>query len=509
MNKCPIYWNKLLLQIFCLAVLHSATKAQNNSILNAPENKQFFTLQEVVSLAKIQSPLAIQAKSKFRNSYWSYNIFLISKLPSVSLNAQPTYQQSINKQFNILTNDYDFLPSNSLSSSTNLVINQNVLLTGGSISLSSGLQTLNNYGGTASPPSYLSNPLQLGFVQPLFTYNPFKWSTRIEPLRYLEAKKQYLEDMENVAEQAGTFFFDLLNAQAGYKIAQNNKWNNDTLLAISKGRFNIGMIAENELLQMELNTLNSENAVAQSELDIKTRTFKLKSFLGIKDESDIELTVNPSTNFFKVDLKQAQTLAFENRPSIIDYQIQLTQASRDLERAKKENRFAVNLTGSYGFSQSSTTTIENAYYDPIPQQLVSVGFQVPIIDWGLARSRIKIALANQELTKTNVEQAQADFEQDIFLKVTQFNMQQRQLFIASKADTVAQKRFQITKYRYTIGKIDIQTLSIAQNEKDMARRSYIEALRSYWTNFFEIRKITLYDFEAGKPIDINFEDLLK
>ena len=38
-----------------------------------------------------------------------------------------------------------------------------------------------------------------------------------------------------------------------------------------------------------------------------------------------------------------------------------------------------------------------------------------------------------------------DFEQDIMLNVRQFNMQTQQFAIAAKADTIAQKRYDVCK----------------------------------------------------------------
>jgi hypothetical protein len=50
-----------------------------------------------------------------------------------------------------------------------------------------------------------------------------------------------------------------------------------------------------------------------------------------------------------------------------------------------------------------------------------------------------------------------------------------------------------------IGKIDITNLNIALNEKDTAKRSYLEALKSFWTAYYDLRRLTLYDF-AGKRL---------
>ena len=45
------------------------------------------------------------------------------------------------------------------------------------------------------------------------------------------------------------------------------------------------------------------------------------------------------------------------------------------------------------------------------------------------------------------------------------------------------------------GNVTITDLNIAQQEKDQNRRAYIQSLRDYWTAFYEMRQLTLYDFE--------------
>jgi outer membrane protein len=76
----------------------------------------------------------------------------------------------------------------------------------------------------------------------------------------------------------------------------------------------------------------------------------------------------------------------------------------------------------------------------------------------------------------------------------------RMLAISAKADTVAQKRFEVSKNRYVIGKIGMSDLYIAQNEKDQALLAYVQALRGYWAAYYRLRRLTLYDFAVGREI---------
>ena len=87
------------------------------------------------------------------------------------------------------------------------------------------------------------------------------------------------------------YFFNLALAQINREIAQTNMMNADTLYQIAKGRYNLGTIAENELLQMELSYLNAGTAINESEITLKDRELKLRSFLGFNQNVRLELII--------------------------------------------------------------------------------------------------------------------------------------------------------------------------------------------------------------------------
>jgi outer membrane protein TolC len=120
-----------------------------------------------------------------------------------------------------------------------------------------------------------------------------------------------------------------------------------------------------------------------------------------------------------------------------------------------------------------------------------------------------MAQSSEEVVKTTVEQARTDFTQSIYLNVMQFNLQDDQLYIAAKSDTIAQKRYDLTKQRFLIGKVDVLDLNVALSEKDAAKINYISALRRYWSDFYTLRRITLYDFISDKPLEADFDELVK
>ena len=68
----------------------------------------------------------------------------------------------------------------------------------------------------------------------------------------------------------------------------------------------------------------------------------------------------------------------------------------------------------------------------------------------------------------------------------------RNVLLVAKSDSVAAKRFEVAYNRYVIGRITIDNLYIAQDEKDQAVLQYVLALRGYWVAHYRLRRATLY-----------------
>ncbi|MBE0648980.1 MAG: TolC family protein [Bacteroidales bacterium] len=466
------------------------------------------TLQDAIEIAKDQSPDALNSKHNFRASFWEFKSFKASYLPSLGLSGTiPRFNRSISQQTDFNTGQQVFVPQQFISAEGNLAVSQLIGFTGGRIYLSSGLEAIYNITDSSVNSSFLSTPVNLGLSQPIFEFNQFKWDRKIEPIKYSQAKQKYLEDVEQINITTTNYFFNLLNAQVDLKIAYINVSNYDTLYQIAKGRYQLGKIAETDLLLLELNYLKAQAAFENAELDLENSLFRFKSYLRIKDTIPIQLIPPTDVSFFIINPEEAVTLAQQNSSTYIGYQKRLLEAAMTVNRAKLEGRFDANLTAIVGLTKNAST-LGGSYQNPLDQQQVSLGIAIPIYDWGVARGRIKMAQSKEEIEKTAIEQETIDFRQNIVLQVAQFNMQKSQVTIAAKSDTVAKKNFDVSKGRYLIGKLtNILDLNNAQIQADNSQVNYYRALQTYWRNYFELRKLTLFDFMENRPIQFSFDDI--
>jgi outer membrane protein TolC len=500
MNKL-LKMKKLILLSLIAVLSFSASK------INAQEIKKL-TLDEVTKLAAEQSPNAFMAKHRFRASYWQYRTFIAQYRPSLTLTGTtPDYSNSYDKVWNSQTNSYDYRSTNTISNLGSLSLSQNIGFTGGTISLNSDLTMFNDLENSANK-KYITTPLSIGLNQPLFRYNALKWQKKTEPLKYQTAKQTFLANMEAVNAQAVMNFFSLALAQINKQIAEMNYSNADTLYRIAKGRYQLGTIAEDELLQMQLSWLNSETSRKQADMNLRDREIRLRSFLGFNDNVRLELIIPNEIPALQVGTQEVFDLAMANNPEMLTQQLTVLTAQSAVAQAKAEKGLNANLIASYGL-RDQDKDLALAYQDFNKQQRVRIGFTLPLLDWGLGRGRYRMAQSSLELAQVQSKQAIVDFQQNLYLDVEQFNLQKSQVEIAAKSDTVAMKRYEVTKQRFLIGKIAVLDLNDADSRKDQNKRAYIQALQNYWSYFFNIRALTLFDFLNNKPIEADYEKLLQ
>jgi outer membrane protein TolC len=259
---------------------------------------------------------------------------------------------------------------------------------------------------------------------------------------------------------------------------------------------------------MQLSWLNAETARKQADMNLRDREIRLRSFLGYNENVRIELILPSDVPDLQVNMKEVLDLALANNPDILSQQINVLNAQSNAAQAKALKGLNASLTASLGYSQQSPD-IATAYEKLSNSQRVQVGFTMPLVDWGLGKGRYQTAKSSLELAQVQAKQALIDFQQNLFLDVEQFNLQKNQVAIAAKSDTVAMKRYEVTKQRFLIGKIAVLDLNDADNRKDQNRRAYVQALQDYWTYFYNMRSLTLYDFINRKPLEADYEKLIQ
>ena len=174
-------------------------------------------------------------------------------------------------------------------------------------------------------------------------------------------------------------------------------------------------------------------------------------------------------------------------------------ARRRIAEAKLGGGPNANVIASFGLNQTSPI-LDQAYKSPLQAQTFSVQVSTPLFLWGAHSADVQAAEASRDQATFVSRLSVANIEQNARFAALGFEQSRRGLIISAKADTVGSKRYEVAYNRYVIGRITYTDLYVAQQEKDAALQSYVLALRTYWTSLYQLRALTLFDFEKGVPI---------
>ena len=475
-----------------------------SQILTA-QNEREITLNEAIALARTQSVDAAVALNELKTAYWEYRTFRADLLPEVNLTGTlPNYKKSYSSYQNS-DGTYGFVRNNYLELSGDLSIDQNIWLTGGKLSLSTSLDYIRQFGGNGKE-QFMSVPINLELTQPIFGVNKLKWNRRIEPVRYEEAKAAFISATEEVTRKTITYFFQLLLAKETLATARQNELNAEHLYKVAGAKREMGQISENELLQLKLSALNAKAATTEAVSNLNANMFQLRAFLGMDENTKLEPVVPESAPDIRMEYNEVLSKALERNSFAQNIRRRQLESDYAVATARGDLR-SVDLFASVGYT-GLDKEFTSAYNHLLDNQIVQVGVKIPILDWGKRRGKVRVAKSNREVVLSKIRQEQMNFNQDIFLLVENFNNQAQQLSIAKEADIIAQQRYKTSIETFLIGKINTLDLNDAQNSKDQARQKHISELYNYWSYFYQIRSLTLWDFERDTELEVGFEEVI-
>ena len=456
-------------------------------------------LESVLKLAKEKSLDVFTAKNAYLTSYWDYKDYRIQNRPTISANFSPLdFRNSTREIYNYDKNRNEYRSFKTLNSNLGFRLTQPIPFTGGSIYLNSSLNRLESY-GDESNIAFNNNIFKIGFEQSLFGFNRFKWEKKIAPVKFEKAKKEYIESLQDLYIKAIDYFFVLADAQLNLEMSNDNYKNAEKLYNLGKQRFNIATINKQQLLDLELSFLENEVALSRAERNLSSAQFKLNSFLGFDETIYLKLNIDHEVPLIQVDSAIVIEQAIENNPRILGLKINELQSLKEVKRTQAEKKFNPKISGSVGLNKNGNS-LSDTYIHPLNQEAASISLEIPIIDWGKRRRSHLKAQKTHEITQLKNKQDKINFRQEAKLLALDFNIQQQRVKNAYKTMEIAKESHQMVLKRFISGNIDFLNLNSSVSKKDRTHSSYLQSLKTYWSNYYRLQKITLTDITTGEKL---------
>ena len=465
------------------------------------------SLKEAINIAHTHSTQSQLARFSFMGQYWDFRSFKAELRPSLNASSGlGNYNRSLVEVRDPETGQISYVSNNSLSNDLTLSIDQNIPLTGGRLSINSNISRLDQF--SYDKVIYNSNPLTLNYSQPLRSYNALKWRKKTAPLQYENSKKRYLENIQNITIQTTNLFFSVLSAQINYKKSLTTYADRKHLFEIAKRRSELAKTTRGDILQLELSLLNADMYVNTSKLSFDIQLFNFCSYIGLKNIVTIDLIQPRNVQDMKLDFDEVIDKAYANSTHNDNQNLKLLESQRALAQVKSAKGIQADFRVNLGLSQTSST-FGGAYQTLKDREVVGVTLRMPIYDWGMSKGRVKMAETDLDITKMEIEEVDIEFRQNIKTKVIQFNNQARQCEISIIAQDIAQEIYEMTKKRFQNGTVTVTDLNNAQEDLDDAQNQFMRQLHTYWSAYYEIQKISLYDFINKVDIAVEFDELIE
>lgn len=470
-------------------------------------NAQTLTLTNAIKIAQENSLDAQIARFSFMSKYWQYRSFKAQLKPSVNLGGTlGNFNHSVVEARDPETGRVNQVNNNTMTNSLTLSIDQSIAATGGMVSLQSYLYRLDQF--DYKEKNYNSQPLRISYTQSLRSFNALKWDKKTAPVEYQIAERNYISALQDVTIRVTSLFFHVLAVQSDYKQSLATVEDRERLYELSKSRLNLTTTTKSEVLQMELSLLNARMAVKKNKISLDEAMYDLFSYLRLTDYEHAELMPPYTIPNILINADDVLQKAINNSSHSLDQRLQLLEAQKNLAQARSNKGVQVTLSSEIGFSQTGKT-MRTAYSRLKDNEIIGVSLSLPIFDWGVSKGRVKMAQAQLDVVKTQMEQNHLDYMQNLRKKVMQFNVQPTQCRDAYRAQEIAVERYEITRKRYETGAISVTELNTAQQEMESAKAQYIAQLSSFWNDYYVLQQATLYDWQNKSDLKVDFECLIK
>lgn len=482
-------------RFFLIAILESLFLVSASS---AQSNKQI-SLSSAIDIAKQHSATIKELQSAYRQAILEHDIYKASHKPSLTLVLTPSrYNRSIVQRY-VSDQDQDvYRTQETLYSSGRLTLAQKVGFTGGDLFLYSEVGAYKTFGSNGYT-QFTAVPVGFGYSQQLIGYNAYKWDKKIEEGRFQQAQQQLAYATEGLSANVSELFIAALLEQKQLELAKEALAISDTLLHQGYVLEKVGRLTQSNLLLLQLEKSKAEKSLLESESNSKSALRELCEYIGLPNQDRYFLSTPQLPTPIGLDEKEVSAYATLNNP--INKQLALTtlSAKQILDKAQKQRYADASFEFTVGFNQTGRS-FSDAYRKPLRQDIVSVGLNIPLIDWGIRKRTVAKAKEAVFVATLNEEEATKQLQRKSATLLSSYRLHFKMASLAKDNIAIARKLQQESHERFLLGKESLDILLRANQNVQESEQDYIIALKECWSSYFKLRQHMLYDWEKGIPI---------
>lgn len=475
----------------------------------AAQQTYHLDLESSINLAKEKSKTMLILKQRTEGA--AYNLKAATSKFKTHVNLDltiPQYTETIRQWED--SSGISFYPVRQNQMNGYLTINQ-PLPTDGYLYIRSGVQNFVDYYARDRNAQISS---VIGLRQPIeafFGYNNISIGYKQAKLAYDLSLKTLKREELNLVYDISQAFFNLLSDHERMNIASQSLEKQKEAYEIARNKFSAGLIREVEALQMEVDLGAAENNYDIARVNYSSQANLFKEKIGIELIDSVIIKSDLEYNPVIVDVEKAVSLALENRLELKEGEIQVELTEMDIKMKKAAGRINGDISVNYEFKGVNknylTIPLETTFGDTWENLKnrpgsfgVGLTVNIPIIDWGENRARVRSAQATLKQNQIGLAGEKVTIERDVRTTVDHLQSSLRRLQMLEKNVVVAEKSFGISRQRYSNGDIDSQAMALERERLNNAYVSRLEAYINYKLLLSDIMRKTFFDFEKNSSL---------
>jgi len=455
------------------------------------------TMEQAMDIAQNNSPSLMSAKYSLEQTAELLNAQRAALKSNFSLNVAPiTYSNK--RVLDARTSSWYTL--NSFSTGGTFAVTQPILATDGVLALTNGFNwasTNSSVAGTVPNQAYVNN-LNLSLTQPLFTYNRTKVTIKGLELNHENAMLNYAMQRLTLEKTVAQDFYNVYLAQMGLTVKQDELANTLKSYEIIKNKADAGLSALGELYQAEVSKATAQSGVESGRVSLENAKDILKQYIGMDIFAEMAVTADVTTTTFVIDGKKAMENGLAARMEIRQRQINVETSLFQMLSIKAMNEFRGDMKLSVGVSGDGPNLGDVFQTHNSPS--ITLGFNIPLYDWGEKKARIRSQEAAINTSKLGVTNQITQIKLDIRQSVRNLENLKNQINIALVTQKNSQLTYDINLERFRNGDLTSMDLNLFQQQLSTAKMSYAQSLINYKIELLNLKIASLYDFTTNEPI---------
>lgn len=461
--------------------------------------QSIITLEQALGMAEKGSPSLQSSLYNLDRTTETLNAQRAALKSQFSLNLNPI-QYSNSRRFD--TRLSQWFTNEGLTSSGTFNVIQPILYTDGTITLSNQFGWQSNtsivQGVTNENKSFFNN-LNLSLSQPLFTYNRTKLAIKNLELDNENAMLSYAIQRLALEKNVSQYFYNVYLAQMSLSIKQEELANTEKNNEIIKNKVDAGLAAREELYQSEVNLATSKSGVQSGRVSLENAKDILKQSIGMDIFEEMSVMTDVSVTPIDVDAKKALDHGMASRMELRQRQINVETSQFDMITVKASNEFRGDMTLSMGLS-GDDPSLGNIFDKQTKSPRVSLGFNVPIFDWGQRKAKIRAQEAVINTQKLSLSNQEIQIKMDIRQVIRNLSNLKNQIEIALQNQKNSQLTYDINLERYKNGDLTSMDLNLFQVQLSDKKMAYAQSLINYKVELLNLKIQSLFDFTTNEPV---------